>query len=48
MEEGTQVRGLVGGLLEGGWVWLVCLHRAQGMIVCGVVYGHDSQGGIRV
>ena len=46
MEEGTQVWGLVGGLLEGGWVRLGRLHSEQRVIVCGVDYGHDSKGGI--
>ena len=46
MEKGPQVRGLVGGLLECGWVGLVNLHCTHGVVVSGVVRGHDGEGGI--
>ena len=46
MEKGPQVRRLVGGLLECGWVGLVNLHCTQCVVVSGVVRGHDGEGGI--
>jgi hypothetical protein len=48
IEEGTQVWGLVGNLLEGGRVWLHRLHREQCGIMCRVGNGHDGKGGIVV
>ena len=44
MEKGPQVRGLVGGLLECGWVRLVNLHCTQRVVLRGVVRGHDGEG----
>ena len=46
MEKSLQVRGLVGCLLECGWVGLVNLHCTQGVVVSGVMSGHDGEGGI--
>jgi hypothetical protein len=44
LEKGPQVRGLVGGLLECGWVGLVNLHCTQRVVLSGVVRGHDGEG----
>jgi hypothetical protein len=46
LEKGPQVRGLVGCLLECGWVGLVSLYCTQRVVVSGVVRGHDGEGGI--